>query len=153
MRRLVIRTPPAEFYDFYGPDFTPTVETSTPQNFQRPNSDQLGFAVPSDTIVLIAQRIIAGESLDLGFIGLEGDTPVDGTVGALVTRVVAGQPGEAAGLQVGDLIIGLEGDVVSSMEELSADVKLYRPGETIELEIVRDGERLIADVTLASQTG
>ena len=40
----------------------------------------VGFAVPSDTIVLIAERIINGESLELGFLGVSGDTPTDGTL-------------------------------------------------------------------------
>ena len=52
----------------------------------------VGFAVPSDTIVLIAERIINGESLELGFLGVSGDTPTDGTLGALVTSVVPGAP-------------------------------------------------------------
>jgi putative serine protease PepD len=110
----------------------------------------VGFAVPSDTIVLIAQRIIAGESLELARLGVSGETPTDGTVGALVIAVVENAPASQAGLVAGDLIIGLDGEVVSSMAELSAEVKLFRPDDVVSLEFIRDGERLQTAVTLGS---
>jgi S1-C subfamily serine protease len=110
----------------------------------------VGFAVPSDTIVLIAERIINGESLELGFLGVSGDTPTDGTLGALVTSVVPGAPADDAGLEVGDLIISVDGAVVATMEELAADFKFFRPGELVKIEVLRDGERLVFDVTVGS---
>jgi putative serine protease PepD len=110
----------------------------------------VGFAVPSDTIVLIAERIVAGESLALAHLGVSGETPADGTVGALVIAVVEGAPAAAAGLEAGDLIVGLDGELVSSMAELSAEVKLFRPGDVVSLEFIRDGGRLQTAVTLGS---
>jgi putative serine protease PepD len=110
----------------------------------------VGFAVPSDTIVLIAERIVNGESLELAVLGVSGDTPTDGTVGALIQSVVSGAPADRAGLEAGDLIVSLNGGVISSMAELSADVKLYRPGDQVDVELVRDGERLETAVTLGA---
>lgn len=110
----------------------------------------VGFAVPSDTILLIAERIVAGESLELAHLGVSGETPADGTVGALVTAVVEGAPAARAGLVAGDLIVSLDGKLVSSMQELSADVKLFRPEEVVNIEFIRDGERLETAVTLGA---
>jgi putative serine protease PepD len=110
----------------------------------------VGFAVPSDTIVLIAERIINGESLELGFLGVSGDTPTDGTLGARVTSVVPGEPADDAGLEVGDLIVSVDGVVVATMEELAADFKFFRPGELVKIEVLRSGERLVFDVTVGS---
>ncbi|MEM9466985.1 MAG: trypsin-like peptidase domain-containing protein [Actinomycetota bacterium] len=110
----------------------------------------VGFAVPSDTMLLIAQRIIDGESLELGFLGVSGDTPTDGTLGALVTAVVEDEPAEAAGIEIGDLIISVDGSVVETMEELAADFKLFRPGEQVEVEVLREGERVTLQVTVGS---
>ena len=110
----------------------------------------IGFAVPSDTIVLIAQRIVDGESLDLAHLGVSGATPTDGTVGALVQSVVSDAPADNAGLQAGDLIVSLGGELISSMAELSAEVKLFRPGDLVQVELLRDGERLETTVTLGS---
>lgn len=108
----------------------------------------VGFAVPSDTILLIAERIVAGEPLDLGYLGVNGESPTDGTVGALVIAVVEGEPAERAGLQAGDLIVAIDGDVISSWAELSAEVKLFRPAEVVTVDFIRDGERLQTAVTL-----
>ena len=110
----------------------------------------VGFAVPSDTILLIAERIVAGESLALAHLGISGETPADGTVGALVIAVVDDAPAARAGIEAGDLIVALDGDLVSSMAELSADVKLFRPDEVVNVEFIRDGERLQTAVTLGS---
>lgn len=110
----------------------------------------VGFAVPSDTIVLIAERIVNGESLELGFLGINGTTPTDGTVGALVTTVVADSPADIAGLEVGDVILSVNGSVVATMEELAADFKFFRPGEQVVIEVLRDGIRLELPVTVGS---
>ena len=110
----------------------------------------VGFAVPSDTILLISDRIVAGESLELAHLGVSGETPTDGTVGALVTAVVEGAPAARGGLVAGDLIVGLEGNLVSSMQELSADVKLFRPDDVVQVEFIRDGDRLQTAITLGA---
>ncbi|MDG1877004.1 MAG: trypsin-like peptidase domain-containing protein [Acidimicrobiales bacterium] len=110
----------------------------------------VGFAVPSDTILIIAERIVDGESLELGFLGINGATPTDGTFGALVSLVVDGSPADDAGLKVGDLIIGVNGELVTTMEQLSADFKFFRPGDEIEIEVVREGERVMLQVTVGS---
>ncbi len=110
----------------------------------------VGFAVPSDTIVIIAERIVAGESLELGFLGINGATPTDGTLGALVSLVVDGSPADDAGLEVGDLIIEVDGELVTTMEQLSADFKFFRPGDEIEIDVVREGERVMLQVTVGS---
>ncbi len=106
----------------------------------------VGFAVPSDTIVLIAQRIVDGESLELGFLGIGGSTLTDGTLGALVTEVVEASPADTGGIEVGDLIISVDTNLVATMEELSAEFKFFRPGELVDVEVVRDGERIVHEI-------
>lgn len=110
----------------------------------------VGFAIPSDTILLIANRIVSGESLDVGFLGIQGITPTDGSTGALVTSVVAGSPADISGLIAGDLIVAVNGKDVASMAELAAAIKLYRPGDPVELVVMRDGVRLTLQAVLTS---
>ena len=102
----------------------------------------VGFAIPSDTIVLIARRIVSGESLDVGFLGIQGETPTDGSPGALVTSVVDGSPADDSGIKAGDLIIAVNGKEISSMADLAAEIKLFRPGEAVDILLLRDGTRL-----------
>jgi S1-C subfamily serine protease len=111
----------------------------------------VGFALPSDTIVLIAERIVSGESLELAFLGVEGETPTDGNIGAWITRVVDGTAAAASDLEVNDLIVGVGDSPISSWPDLAAEIKLYRPGDVVDVEIVRDGERFVTQVALGDQ--
>ena len=108
----------------------------------------LGFAVPSDTVELIATRIVNGESLELGYLGIRSDA-VDGEdLGVLVAEVLPGSPAEEAGLLVGDVIVSLDSEPMHDIAELSAAIKLRRPGETVELTIRRDGDLYVATAVL-----
>lgn len=111
----------------------------------------VGFAVPSDTAMLIAGRIVAGEPLDSGFLGVSGQDPTAGDPGALVTEVVPGSPAAAAGLEVGDLIIGIDGDTVPGMTELAARIRLQAPDTVVVLDVVRNGETIVVNVTLGTR--
>jgi len=106
----------------------------------------VGFAVPSETVLVIAERIVNGESLELGYLGVHGESLTDGTSGAVVTWVVDGSPADRGGIMVDDLIVAVNGRDVMSMEGLAADVKLYRPGETMEIEVLRAGSRVVLRV-------
>ncbi len=108
----------------------------------------LGFAVPSDTVELIATRIVNGESLELGYLGISGEPAEGGDVGVVVIEVVPGSPAEEAGLMVGDVIVSIDSEPMYDIYELSAAVKLRRPGETVELTVARDGDIYIATAVL-----
>ena len=108
----------------------------------------LGFAVPSDTVQLIANRIVNGESLELGYLGISGRPAGGGDLGVVVIEVVTGSPAEEAGLRVGDVIVSIDAEPMYDIRELSAAVKLRRPGETVELTVARDGDIYIATAVL-----
>ena len=110
----------------------------------------LGFAVPSDTVELIANRIVNGESLELGYLGISGRAAGGGDVGVVVSEVVPGSPAEEAGLMVGDVIVSIDTEPMYDILELSGAVKLRRPGETVELTVTRDGDIYIATAVLAA---
>ena len=108
----------------------------------------LGFAVPSDTVELIATRIVNGESLELGYLGISGQAAEGGDVGVVVIEVVTGSPAEEAGLMVGDVIVSIDSEPMYDIYELSAAVKLRRPGEAVELTVARDGDIYVATAVL-----
>ncbi len=113
----------------------------------------VGFAIPSDTALLVAGRIINGESLESGFLGISGSDPSTGRPGALVTEVVEGGPAEAGGVESGDLIVSLDGDAVPGMTELAARVRLAAPGTVVDVEVIRNGESVQLSVTLGTLGG
>lgn len=111
----------------------------------------LGFAIPSDIALNIAQRILSGESTELGFLGVYGADPEIGLPGALVVEVSPDTPAEQAGLMAGDLIVLIDGEVVSTFTELAAKVQFRVPGTEVELEVVRDGEHINLTVVIGSR--
>ena len=108
----------------------------------------LGFAVPSDTVDLIATRIVNGESLDLGYLGISGRAGEGEDVGVVVAEVLPESPADEAGLAPGDVIISLDDEPMYDITELSAAIKLRRPGETVELTIRRGGDLYVATAVL-----
>ncbi len=108
----------------------------------------LGFAIPADTVALIAQRIIDGVALDVGFLGVELSEPVSGDPGAVIGAATAGGPADDAGIASGDLVVGFGDQPVRSTQELAARVRLTLPGTVVDVELVRDGTTLTIPVTV-----
>lgn len=99
----------------------------------------IGFAVPISTALNVADRILAGEALDPGVLGVSGSTR-DGQVGVLVEEVTSGGAAEAAGLQSGDRILTVNGAPVTTFDELAGLVQSNFSGDTVELVVERDGQ-------------
>jgi putative serine protease PepD len=112
----------------------------------------VGFAIPSDTMLLVAERIVSGENLTAGFLGVSLVDPTLGQPGALITELVAGGPADSGGLAVGDLVTAFDGVAVHSTGELGAKIRIAEPGSTHEVMVVRDDQELTVTVTLGSLT-
>ena len=105
----------------------------------------LGFAIPSDLVVSIADQLIASGSASHGLLGVtvrSATTTIgaDTYVGAEVQDVSAGSGAPAAGLRVGDVIVKVEGQEVSGAKQLIGYVRRYKAGDTITMTIVRNGQ-------------
>ena len=71
--------------------------------------------------------------------------------GALVMEVVEDSPAAAAGLQPGDWITAIGGEVLGDSSEHLADIiESYQPGDSVAVELQRDGEAMTATVTLGA---
>jgi len=110
----------------------------------------VGFAIPSDTIVLVARRLILGQPVGTAWLGIMGETPIDGRTGAVVIEVVEGSPAAAAGLLTGDRIFRSDGRIIRDMAALRADIQIRLPGEKVDLEYERDGVIGVAKVDLGA---
>ena len=104
----------------------------------------LGFAIPSDLVVSVADQLIASGSASHGMLGVTvkaATTTVgsDTYVGAQVQEVSSGSGAAAAGIRAGDVIVKVEGQEVTSPKQLIGYVRRYKAGDTIAMTIVRDG--------------
>jgi putative serine protease PepD len=108
----------------------------------------IGFAVPIDIAKAVADRIVAGESTEAGFLGVEGADATGSHTGAAITSVSSGSPADKAGLTEADTVIAVDGKPVSSMIDLAAKVRTKQPGDTVELTVSANGAQRVVQVTL-----
>ncbi|MCH7789950.1 MAG: trypsin-like peptidase domain-containing protein [Acidobacteria bacterium] len=110
----------------------------------------VGFAIPTDTILLIAERLLNGESLETGYLGIHGESAMTGEGGVVIGELVPGAPAERAGLMTGDLITALDGRDVGSMGSLAAEVQLRTPGEVLRFTVMRGNESVEISVRIGA---
>ena len=87
---------------------------------------------------------------DGGFLGVGvADTDADG--GARVTSLVDGQAAEQAGLQVGDVVLAIDGTPVASVDQLIETVSSHAAGDQVILTLARGDRKIETVVTLGSR--
>jgi S1-C subfamily serine protease len=135
-------------------------------------SDGVGFGVPVNTIKSSVEQLRENGSVRYAFIGvstqplypqLAEKLGLEVERGAIVAEVVEGGPAEEAGIRGGeeeitfqggrfttggDVIVGADGQPVNRSEDLGRIIGGLLPGETVELEIIRDGEPVTVEVEL-----
>ena len=111
----------------------------------------IGFAIPASVAKPITDRLMRGETIERGYVGVgiqnlgrdqieAQGLPADFT-GAWVGEVTSGGPAEAGGVQIGDIVTQMNGTPVRDRTDLTRRIGQVRPGETIRLEVLRDGRR------------
>lgn len=113
----------------------------------------IGFAIPINMVKDVMQQLIESGHVKRGRLGVQAQdlTPelanafhVETTQGAVITEIEQGSPGQKAGLQIGDVVVKANGRKVRSAVDMYNLVGLMRIGQTVELEIIRNGQtRLI----------
>jgi putative serine protease PepD len=129
---------------------------STPAPGGAAGSIGLGFAIPIDEAKAIVDQLAAGETATHARLGVTVGTPANEEglpAGAEVGSVTDGSAADEAGLQEGDIITKVDDHVITSSNALVAMVRSYRPGDTVELTVQRDGETETVEVTLGSDEG
>ena len=110
----------------------------------------IGFAIPAAIAKPITDRLMRGEAIERGYLGVEiaNLDPYreamglpDGTRGALVNSVTPGGPAARGGLQAGDVVVSLNGQPVVSSSDLTRRVGQASAGDNLRLELLRDGRR------------
>ncbi len=117
----------------------------------------LSFAIPIDMVSQVIAQIKKDGRVMRGWLGvyiqevtrdLAESFGLDRPKGALISEITEGAPAEESDLEVGDIILKFDGREVDSSSALPPMVGQVRPGRTVEVEILRDGERRSVDVTL-----
>jgi serine protease Do/serine protease DegQ len=117
----------------------------------------IGFAIPVNMARSIMDQLISYGSVQRGLLGVSiaplspeiaENYELDSTSGALITAVSTGSAAEQAGLQIGDVIVSVNGNAVTDPAALRNTIGLLRPSDRVEVGYVRDGRRRTATATL-----
>lgn len=120
----------------------------------------IGFAIPIDTALLVAEQLASGGALRRGVVGLElqdltGDLAAAlgvpaGTRGAVVVGVVRGSEADRAGLVEGDVVTALDGREITSAVQLKRRLGLYPIGRALSLVVIRDGQEAVLSLRIGA---
>jgi len=103
----------------------------------------LGFAIPISNVLPIVDQLRNGDTPTHARLGVTvaDATSEDGLLsGAGLRTVEPGSAADEAGLEAGDVVTRIDGEPVSGFQSLVATIRGYRPGDTVTLTVVRDGE-------------
>lgn len=111
--------------------------------------DGVALVAPAAAVLAAADELLADGRIRRPWLGVRaGDAAPDATPGAVLTRVSAGSPAAAAGLQVGDLVVGVDELTVTDASDLVLALRTCEPGQSVLVHIERSGERLPVPVRL-----
>jgi serine protease Do len=127
------------------------------------DAQNLGFAIPIDLARPLIEQLKAGDGAitpNTAFLGITS-TDVSGITsvvrdrfaieldeGAFVTEVLPDSAAAEAGIQAGDVIVELDGNVITGSRDVQDGVRAREPGDEVEVRIVREGEELTVAATL-----
>jgi putative serine protease PepD len=127
------------------------------------DAQNLGFSIAIDKAKPIIEQLEAGKGTvtpDQAFLGvstvdvkgldeaLRTRFGIDGDTGALVTEVVPGSAADKGGLQVGDVIVGIDGKDVAQATDVRDTVVGHEPGDKVDVAVTRSGAKRTETVTL-----
>ncbi|NGP52789.1 DegQ family serine endoprotease [Thioalkalivibrio sp. XN8] len=120
----------------------------------------IGFAIPSNMARSVMDQLLEFGEVRRGLLGVNiyTITPdiaeaygIKDNKGALVSQVLPGSAAEQAGVEAGDIIRKVDGEAVADANALRNAIGLKRSGDTVTLEIVRDGRERTLRAKLGEQ--
>jgi putative serine protease PepD len=127
------------------------------------DAQNLGFSIAIDPAKSVIESLERGEGAvtpDQAFLGVSSTDvselndavrqrfSVDGDEGAFVTEVVPSSAADKGGLEVGDVIVEIDGKAITKSDEVRDAITSHDPGDEVELKVQRDGEEKTLTVTL-----
>ncbi|RPI41139.1 MAG: PDZ domain-containing protein [Betaproteobacteria bacterium] len=128
------------------------------------SSAGIGFAIPVDEVNRIVPRLIRDGKFIRPALGIQAAPPnfqqaLKLPEGVAIFGVVEGSPAHKTGLRpfmraqdgnliLGDIIVGLDGKPVASLDDLFGVLEQHRPGDTVSIAILRGGEKIEQNITL-----
>ncbi len=121
----------------------------------------IGFAIPINTALRVMNDLVTYGRVIRPYLGVQVISSaearqrygLDVREGLYVARVIGGTPAARAGLRQGDVIVKLAGESVGTLADLRRVLERHRPGDTVELQVLRAGQTLTLMAVLAEAPG
>lgn len=117
----------------------------------------IGFAIPADTAVKVMRDLVSYGQVVRGWLGIEAQQmtielaksfKLNSAHGVIITAIYNNGPAHNAGLRPGDIILRMNNVMVSDGRLSMNQIAQGRPGDTIEIEVLRNGERITVEAVL-----
>ncbi|MDQ7840447.1 MAG: trypsin-like peptidase domain-containing protein [bacterium] len=122
----------------------------------------IGFAIPMDHARIVMDQIITQGKVIRPALGVEIRGEIDANTAraynlpvdhGVVVVPQPGSPADRAGMRPQDIIVAINGQKVSTIGDLRRELFRRKPGESVQVEVVRDGRRLTLTVPLIELRG
>ena len=130
------------------------INTAVARGDTNSSTNNIGFAISVDEVLAVLEQLrsqASGDAREEGFLGVSLEPRIDGGVGSIISTVQAGSPAKQAGFVVGDIVLAVDGEPVNGQAGLVAAIRDRSPGDSITIDLVRDGERLTLTATLVAR--
>jgi S1-C subfamily serine protease len=114
-------------------------------------SDGVGFAVPIERAYRVARALVEGGIFEPAFLGVSIGPTDTGRAGSVIISITPDSAAAVAGLQLGDIVIAVDGDPIGDFVDLAAVIRNYAAGDTVELEVIRGADTLSFEVELGGR--
>ena len=127
------------------------INTAVFQSSSEVAANNVGFSISVAEALPVIEELRAqanGQARTEGYLGVSVLDRNDGGLGAMIAEVSPGSPADLAGMKVDDVVIQADGSPVDGQPALVAAIRDKSPGDTIKIDVLRDGERITLTATL-----
>lgn len=117
-------------------------------------ANNVGFAISVSEVLPVIEElrdVANGQPRTEGYLGVELVPRADGGRGAVINAVTLGSPADAAGIRSGDVVIAADRTPVDGQAAFVAAIRDKSPGDSIDIVVLRDGQRLTLTAVLAER--
>ena len=121
------------------------INTAVFQSSGEVAANNVGFSISVAEALPVIEELRAqanGQARTEGYLGVSVLDRNDGGLGAMIAEVSPGSPADLAGMKVDDVVIQADGSPVDGQPALVAAIRDKSPGDTIKIDVLRDGERI-----------
>ena len=132
------------------------INTAVARSDANSAANNVGFSIAVDEIVPVLDQLrsqASGKTREEGFLGVGLAARTDGGQGAIISSVQPNSPASLAGIRENDIVLSVDGEPIDGQAGLVAAIRDASPGQTVTIELLRDGKRMTVKAKLVARTG